>query len=1334
MDRCRKKLKTRYEDIPAPGTRAIAPLLASLQLLPADAHASRIAIIESLGETGDPAVLRALFLMATARGNVVRQATALALGRIRHSLSAYLLIPMLADGSSRVRNAAMESLIRLGFAETEEVIMAACRSNNRLRDTAAKMGFRADRSSETPGSIVETASFEQLAFPSFEQIAESQILSGSAAQYPNDPKPDVRQTDESPLLDSSDGIIYPPERTSVPRSSAFRSPAETEASPSVFEGSGSQRRLSSSAISTDSPQTPDIHQSSEQKPAATSQAESGIDRDDEDDDIGIVDSGFFDLLSGHFDDSGSGPSPRLPVLSGPSKRRGNRSDESSSEVHLLEDMPSAPISRRSLSDMTSSRFASLSGSATTTMDAPPSVDVARAESNTTVESLPRPAARPNVTPVVPSTPVAHTSPPAMEPHPDVPQAASPGLELPPLAARIPLAGQTEAAESAPVNDAAKETRERQERNVRRLKDARETAFRQLLEAGVKPLKVKASRSVARRQAQFEAVPHSDLRTVCALIQDLARSGSPAVMETLVSASSRPQKDVRAACAAAFGTLRIPESLPPLLRLLGDKSGTVIEAAVRSLSEFTQPEIRPVVLAAGMINTALRTIVVTAVEQISDAEHKSGWEAYLLSTTDSQDHELAAFAIPLLARITGAAHRELYEKLTLHEAGEIRAAAVDALIRTGEKRVISAINSMFADPDPRVRSQAALAAASLSSPRTIQLLVSLLFDASPEVRRSAACAASQLNDPELGPPVAAALEKEQDQDTIEHLLVAIGNCSGTNALRVLTAYMDQHDGQFRDHALRALRKLKLPESAPVFLSLLDDASATIRRQSIEQLGVLKATKAIPRIREKLRWDTDENVRAAAARALGEFHDKDSLALLQKAAEEHAVVKIQAVIALGNIGLVDSAPLLLTLLKDVSPEIRYQAIRSLVQIKATDIDEALLRCLDDSDELVRRGAEQALLELGFSRGRLRRRQLSDRLLRLTLRLTPSSMLGAIPGGGKTVLATLAALVLAVGAITFYTFRTSLIGAPALDAERVVAMDASTEAGVVAVLRQRGVADIWSTADGTMLHRMKVPDTVTQVFMDRRGNAILVMDNQLGRLKKADDYSLETMDTFSLDELPSAVCRLETQDALCVFERGNPTKLRIIGLEEFSETRSFSIKATFEGLCYVSPDLSVAMMLGSEGRLSVCQLETGDVVTAPLGQIVGSATLGGVMSATFSGDAKYAAFACTSGCVVVDARNMRPVRFIKCKDPLGFVSVQSLPDSSDLILLTGTGQILQLKKDFQESAPIQLEREETFDVCTISPDGKQVLAANTESSAFDVYSVPDEKLLLSSSLTGQ
>lgn len=1331
MDRCRKKLKTRYEDIPAPGTRAIAPLLASLQLLPADAHASRIAIIESLGETGDPAVLRALFLMATARGNVVRQATALALGRIRHSLSAYLLIPMLADGSSRVRNAAMESLIRLGFAETEEVIMAACHSNNRLRDTAAKMGFRADRTSETPGSIVETASFEQLAFPSSEQTAESQILSGSAAQYPNDPKPEVRQTNESPLLDSSDGIVFQTERTSASESSPSK-PSASEPRPSASTVQGGVARESSNT----SAQSSDNVRSSELNPAEMSKAEPRSDRDDEDDDIGIVDSGFFDLLSGHFDDSGSGPSPRLPVLSGPSKRRGNRSDESSSEVHLLEDMPSAPISRRSLSDMTSSRFASLSGSATTTMEAPPAVDVARAESTTTVESLPRPAARPSVsvTPVVPSTPVAHTSPPAMESHPDVPQAASPGLELPPLAARIPLAGQTEAAESAPVNDAAKETRERQERNVRRLKDARETAFRQLLEAGVKPLKVKASRSVARKQAQFEAVPHSDLRTVCGLIQDLARTGSPAVMETLVSASSRPQKDVRAACAAAFGTLRIPESLPPLLRLLGDKSGTVIEAAVRSLSEFTQPEIRPVVLAAGMINTALRTIVVTAVEQISDAEHKSGWEAYLLSTTDSQDHELAAFAIPLLARITGAAHRELYEKLTLHEAGEIRAAAVDALIRTGEKRVISAINAMFADPDPRVRSQAALAAASLSSPRTIQLLVSLLFDASPEVRRSAACAASQLNDPELGPPVAAALEKEQDQDTIEHLLVAIGNCSGTNALRVLTAYMDQHDGQFRDHALRALRKLKLPESAPVFLSLLDDASATIRRQSIEQLGVLKATKAIPRIREKLRWDTDENVRAAAARALGEFHDKESLALLQKAAEEHAVVKIQAVIALGNIGLVDSAPLLLTLLKDISPEVRYQAIHSLAQIKAPDIDEALFRCLDDSDELVRRGAEQALLELGFSRGRLRRRKLSDRLLRLTLRLTPSSMLGAIPGGGKTVLATLAALVLAVGAITFYTFRTSLIGAPALDAERVVAMDASTEAGVVAVLRQRGVADIWSTADSKLLHRMKVPDTVTQVFMDRRGNAILVMDNQLGRLKKADDYSLETMDTLSLDELPSAVCRLETQDALCVFERGNPTKLRIIGLEEFSETRSFSIKATFEGLCYVSPDLSVAMMLGSEGRLSVCQLETGDVVTAPLGQIVGSATLGGVMSATFSGDAKYAAFACTSGCVVVDARNMRPVRFIKCKDPLGFVSVQSLPDSSDLILLTGTGQILQLKKDFQESAPIQLEREETFDVCTISPDGKQVLAANTESSAFDVYSVPDEKLLLSSSMTGQ
>ncbi len=144
--------------------------------------------------------------------------------------------------------------------------------------------------------------------------------------------------------------------------------------------------------------------------------------------------------------------------------------------------------------------------------------------------------------------------------------------------------------------------------------------------------------------------------------------------------------------------------------------------------------------------------------------------------------------------------------------------------------------------------------------------------------------------------------------------------------------------------------------------------------------MKVNAVLPRLRDLLRTDSDENVRAACARAVGELHDHESLSLLEAALEDHPTVKFQAIIGLGKLGNAAAGPYLLALLDDVQPEIRYQAVKALGQLKLEGCEERVEPLLHDSDEMVRRGAEQALVAFGVSPRQISSRKMRRRIARI------------------------------------------------------------------------------------------------------------------------------------------------------------------------------------------------------------------------------------------------------------------------------------------------------------------------------------------------------------------
>ena len=77
------------------------------------------------------------------------------------------------------------------------------------------------------------------------------------------------------------------------------------------------------------------------------------------------------------------------------------------------------------------------------------------------------------------------------------------------------------------------------------------------------------------------------------------------------------------------------------------------------------------------------------------------------------------------------------------------------------------------------------------------------------------------------------------------------------------------------------------------------------------------------------------------------------LLQESLEDHPLVRLQAVIALGRLGQASAGPILLYLMRDQLPEVRYQAVRGIGLLKLEGAVEhveplPLGKALDDVDQ--------------------------------------------------------------------------------------------------------------------------------------------------------------------------------------------------------------------------------------------------------------------------------------------------------------------------------------------------------------------------------------------------
>ena len=313
-----------------------------------------------------------------------------------------------------------------------------------------------------------------------------------------------------------------------------------------------------------------------------------------------------------------------------------------------------------------------------------------------------------------------------------------------------------------------------------------------------------------------------------------------------------------------------------------------------------------------------------------------------------------------------------------------------------------------DTDPIVRSNAVTAIINLQSSlnRAIPVLIATLQKDHPWVRICAAKALGELRQP--SPDVIEALiisfqdEDPKIRESVVHPLVQLGSLSLSEVIEPLvralqsdrpwikkgaaevlgnlrqpsckiislltTASQDSND-EVRSSAVKALRQLT-PLSLEVIsplITALQHTDNTIRRKAAQESGYLGQSS--PMINQALvtaLHDTDSVVRSNTVKSLGQLRPSSQeviTSLISALRDNDENVRRNATQALGKVGSSSSEVIqaLITSLQNTSAErdVRVNVIRALGQLgSSTEVVQALIQILSNSDNIVRSEAENAL----------------------------------------------------------------------------------------------------------------------------------------------------------------------------------------------------------------------------------------------------------------------------------------------------------------------------------------------------------------------------------------
>ena len=408
-------------------------------------------------------------------------------------------------------------------------------------------------------------------------------------------------------------------------------------------------------------------------------------------------------------------------------------------------------------------------------------------------------------------------------------------------------------------------------------------------------------------------------------------------------------------AAALGTLQASEAVDGLLERLTDSAPEVVRTAVVALGKIPDARSTQALLQLGSDQPKLRFVVSEAITHIGRIA-----VGELVRAVNQGSPENAVQAVTILGRIQDKQAVKPLISLLENDQANLRARAAEALGRIKDRRALPPLINLLRDDDANVRVNAAQALAAMPDIDCLEPLIGALKDSDPDVQLQAICALGNIADKRASQAVAAMLQASQPR-LRAGAAEALGKIGDKNSLAALLQSAQDSAESVRLQAATALARIPDSSSVQTLQELLRDSNRVIRQRAVEGLGTIGSSTAVQSLSDILREDRSVDVRAAAAEALGEIGDPAGVSALQDALDDEFAVRSKAVIALGTIGDHSTFTVLLGMLQDQTPEIRYLAATALGAMDHPHSAGVLFRLRNDESLVVRQGAARALEKL-------------------------------------------------------------------------------------------------------------------------------------------------------------------------------------------------------------------------------------------------------------------------------------------------------------------------------------------------------------------------------------
>ena len=264
----------------------------------------------------------------------------------------------------------------------------------------------------------------------------------------------------------------------------------------------------------------------------------------------------------------------------------------------------------------------------------------------------------------------------------------------------------------------------------------------------------------------------------------------------------PSPQVRGNAVWAIGRIGDRSVSGRVWRLVRDPESPVRAAAVQTLAHLEAADSLPLII--DVLRTdpdaEVRRVAAWALAELDAAAGTAALIQALAGDDDEAVREMAAWA---LAEGDGAEAREALQRaLRDDRSEEVRATAVWALGSLGDDASLPLLERALDDPSPEIRSRSAWAIGTLSPAEAPAGLGEALADSDQRVRLTAAWAVGQIADAAVLPALAAALERESDNEVREAELRAMLRL-GQRDEAALARLIDTGTPEIRSQAVAAL---------------------------------------------------------------------------------------------------------------------------------------------------------------------------------------------------------------------------------------------------------------------------------------------------------------------------------------------------------------------------------------------------------------------------------------------------------------------------------------------------------------------------------------------------